>query len=127
MANMTMFPARSRDPETCFLFGTVLVGTTGAVTSQTSNGFTVAITATTGEYTVTLDDPFPELLYADVCALAATDEFSMWSIDASAISTTGIVTIRHANQSTATHVAAWPASGNSFKIMIVCKNSTVSP
>ena len=127
MANMTMFPARARDNETCFLFGTVTVGSTGAVSSQTSNGFTVAITGTTGEYTVTLADPFPELLFVGVQSIAATDEFSLWSVDSHAVSTTGVITIRHSSQSTATQTAAWPTSGNKFQVMVVAKNSSVAP
>lgn len=127
MGNAMVWPAKSRDPETQFFFGTVAVGSSGAVSSQTSNGFTIAITGTTGEYTITMDDPYPELLFVGITPIAATEEVSTWRVDSHAISSTGVITIGHTSQSTATQVAAWPSSGNSYQVMVVVKNSSVTP
>lgn len=57
------------------LFGTVVLGSSGAVSSVTGcKGFTVAKTATeTGRYTVTLQDSFNQLLNVGVNIIGAAD------------------------------------------------------
>lgn len=59
------------------LFGKVVLGASGAISSQTGAklaGFTVEKTATkTGRYTLTLDKNYNELLYGHVTVVGADD------------------------------------------------------
>lgn len=62
----------SKDREVEFLFGTITVGSSGAVASQDCNGFSVAKESADGTYTVTLDSAVSRFLYADAALEIAT-------------------------------------------------------
>jgi len=56
------------------LYGQVVLGSTGAISSQTSDGFSVAKTGgEVGRYTVTLNDVYNKLLGVSCNVVGATD------------------------------------------------------
>jgi hypothetical protein len=67
MANRTTFPAAALDRKVVSLFGKVVFGAAGIVGSTDCLGFAVTkVAATTGIYRCTLEDDWPQLLFADM-------------------------------------------------------------
>lgn len=123
MADRNFNPAQALDKEVKFLFGTVLLGASGAVSSQTSLGFTVSKPAGTGIYRVTLADTYPEVLWfgATVVGLSAVDAF--YQQQTAFVVATKIIDYQYMSGGS----AANGVSGDYQQIMIVLKNSTVLP
>ena len=69
MANKTFYDVQAANPEVKIICGTFKPNTGSAIdnTANVGAGWTVARTGT-GQYTVTLDDPYPGLLSAQVTA-----------------------------------------------------------
>ncbi len=127
MTEKGYFDVRGGKPELVIVTATVVVGAAGAVSSQTNSDLvTVAKSGTTGEYTCTLHKYFPKAEFITAQSLAATAELSVWDVDSETVATNGIFTVRHSAESAGTIAAAWPASGNSFKILAILKNTSVS-
>ncbi len=125
MANRTFYPVQALDKEAKHLFGIVTFGASGAVSSQTSYGFTVTKPTGTGLYRITLADKYPELL--GVFLTKETDDAtsdSQWQAKTSSM-TDGTIDINCALSSTGAEADA--TSGDKLHIMVVLKNSTVGP
>lgn len=74
MANRTWKDSKVLEQGVVKLFGTLVIGSTGAITSQSCKGFSVAKTASeTGRYTVTLEDKYNGFLGANVTLEGAAD------------------------------------------------------
>ena len=60
MANRNFYPSRgSLSREIVKLYGSATIGASGAISSQSCKGFTIALTAAeAGRYTITLDDAY---------------------------------------------------------------------
>lgn len=84
MANRTFHPNQgSLEINVVHLYGTITVGSSGAVASSTGKGIaSVTKESADGQYTVALQDSYNALLYANIQTLHSTD---------SAASTVGIV------------------------------------
>lgn len=123
MASRDFVNTQALDKEVKFLFGTVLLGASGAVSSQTSLGFTVSKPAGTGIYRVTLEDFYPELLFFGVTVLgiAAVDSFYQQQTAFSA--TSKVIDYQYMSGGS----AANGVSGDSQQLMLVLKNSSVLP
>ena len=113
------------------LFGSVVIGSTGAISSQSNLGFSVAKTATeTGRYTVTLEDSYNALLNCSVISLVATDAavgatngFIPVLRNVSVADSTPTFDIQFTD---AAGADADPASGYQFYIEITLRNSSVA-
>lgn len=74
MANRLGKPPRALEGEVWSLYGSVVTGTSGAITSQSCKGFTVAKTAgETGRYTVTLGEVWTDLLSCTAVIIGTAD------------------------------------------------------
>jgi hypothetical protein len=121
MANRTFYPVQALDREVKWLFGEVTIGAAGAVTSETSHGFSTARTGT-GLYTITLQDAYPELLASSAIVLKSSLANAFFELVSRDPATKSAV-LRHV----AVGVAADPASGDKFQVMLALKNSNTSP
>lgn len=113
---------RARDVGVTALYGEVLIGASGVVTSQTSLGFTVAYGGSAGNYTITLDRPYPELLYPQFITLNAARvnaNIQLATRDMAART----LTIFYSIALVGTH----PANGSTIYIALTLKDSTVGP
>ncbi len=130
MANRSFHkPLGSLEIDVVSLFGTITIGSSGAVSSSTGKGIASVALSGTGGYIVTLQDAYNALLFADLNTLHSTD---------SAASTVGIGSrINAADVSSAKTVTfqmyalddgadANPASGAVLYVMIVLRNSSVT-
>ena len=106
------------------LFGAVTIGAAGAITSQTSLGFTVAYDGAAGKYTATLDRPFPELLFASAVPSLSTATECVLQLGAIDMDNAAR-TVKFIN--TTSGVATALASGTVLYIQLVLKDSTVGP
>lgn len=75
MANRSFRPIRgSLSREVVKLYGNVTVGSSGAVSSSSAKGFSVALTASeAGRYTITLEDSYNAFLGCNVTVVQADD------------------------------------------------------
>lgn len=75
MANRNFYPGpKSLSRETITLHGSVVIGASGAISSQDCKGFSVVKTAAeTGRYTVTLEDVYTAFLGCCVTIQGVTD------------------------------------------------------
>jgi len=113
------------------LFGSVTIGTSGAIDASSCKGFSIVKTGgETGRYTVTLNDKYSELKICNVVSVGPADAALT---DASGI----IVSLRNIAVDSAktfdiqfsrntTLADTNPTSGIIFKIQIVLKNSSQS-
>ncbi len=110
------------DKEVKALFGKVVFGAVGAVSSQTSYGFTVTRTGT-GAYTITLADKYKELLAPRFTIGHATEVDTQVQLvtDLSAAGT--VITVLHKSGG----AAADPASGSFLFIALMLKNTNQTP
>lgn len=128
MGEKTYFQPRAGRSEMVIITATVTVGNSGAVSSQTNGDLvTIAKSGTTGEYTCTLHKSFDSLEYVDASSIAATAELSVWDVDSETVATNGVFTVRHSAEGAGTLAAAWPTSGNKFKVLAIVRNSSVAP
>ena len=114
----------ANDVEVTSLYGAVTIGAAGAITSQTSLGFTVAYDGSAGKYTATLDRPFPELLFASAVPSLATATECVLQLGAIDMANSAR-TVKFIN--TTSGVAAELASGTILYLMLVLKDSTCTP
>jgi hypothetical protein len=123
MANRNFSGVQSLDREVKLLFGYVVFGASGAVSSVDALGFTVTkVAATTGRYTITLEDKYNALVgiaFAPYNAGTAAGE--QWEVRTNLTSSTTI-TIEHVSDAGA---AADAASGNGVYITLALRNSAV--
>ena len=113
----------ANDVEVTTLYGAVTIGGSGAVSSQTSLGFTVTRDSA-GAYTCTLDRPFPELLFASAVPSLATATECVLQLGAIDMANSAR-TVKFIN--TTSGVAAELASGTVLYICLVLKDSTCTP
>lgn len=75
MANRSFYPDRgSLSREIVKLYGTMTIGATGAVSSSSAKGFSIAKTAAeTGRYTITLEDAYNAFRGCNVSVVGADD------------------------------------------------------
>lgn len=126
MASRVFYPpAGSLEREVVVLSGKIVFGASGAVTSETLKGATIAKrAASTGLYDITLDDKYPALLgfHVNYGSAAATDRVAVPVTEA--VSTTKIVTFR-IDQLDGSVAAADAASGDYAWVTLILKNTTI--
>lgn len=121
MADRNMKPVRALDYGVSIIAGSATVATgTGGVTASNVLGATVA-RSTTGTFTVTMQDAFPELLGAHISVSKATAQDLVPQIT----SLSGkVLTFKLLTGTTATDVTSEAAT---LYITLVFKNSTIAP
>ena len=124
MANRTFHPVQSLDREVKLLFGYVLFGASGAVTSVDALGFTVTkVAATTGRYTITLSDKYSSLLGIHFALYnAGTAKGEQWEVR-TLLTGGNTITVEHVNDAGA---AADVASGDGTFFTLVLRNTAVA-
>lgn len=135
MANRTFQPASSIDRQTVTLYGHWVIGASGAITAEDSNGFSSARTGT-GAYTITLSDTYPQsgadyvskgtktspLLYINCVVLdAGTRVFQRMSLISQTVHVDGKINIIFDSSA---NTPADPNNGSTIRFMIVLKNSS---
>jgi len=102
-------------PGVLTLEGTFAIGSTGAITKSSGDGFTIARTGT-GAYTITLDEKFVSLMGVQYLLIDATlGQYSQFATLTDAVASTKTITFV-AHQA---GVATDPSSGAVLKIIIV--------
>ena len=127
MANRNFKPgAMTIEKGTIKLYGRVVIGTTGAIASQVSRGFLVALTTSPGIYTITLEDKYTDLygLVVNVTDAVAAGEGKFAQITAEDVS--GAKTIEFTMVASDDGLAANVASGGILSLEITLKNSSVA-
>lgn len=119
------------NPKVVKLFGSVTVGSSGAISSQSCKGFSVALTdSETGRYTVTLADTYNAFLGCQVTPVVATD--AAIGTSAGFIATVRNVSVADSTPtfdiqfSDAAGADADPASGVVFYLEISLQNSSIT-
>lgn len=110
---------RTTNPFTVCVEGNVLIGSTGAVSTQHGKGFTVTRTGT-GAYTIALvaQNGVYDILNANVSVIHSTSrKVQLLAIDASA----GTLTVQVTDNADS---AADPASGARLQLSFVAQNKT---
>lgn len=128
MANRMFYPLRgSLSREVVRLYGSVTIGTSGAIASQSCKGFSVAQTdSEDGRYTVTLDDPYNGFLGCNLTIEAADDAAvpvvyaGVRNVDVSAGSKTFDVQVTGID--TGAFADTDPASGDVLHLEIILQN-----
>lgn len=122
MANRLLSDAYALDKSVVTLAGPCTVGIASAgVTANNILGATLSRTAT-GAFTITFDDVWPELLYADVKILKATAQDLTVQFVALSLSSKTL-TFKTLTGATATDML----EAGTFFIKLVFKNSTIAP
>lgn len=111
------------------LYGTITIGSTGAVSASSGKGISAVVRNSAGQYKVTLTDTYSSFLWANAVVLntADSDPTSVGvtnRVKAQAVtSATPTVTFQFYN--VATGAAADPASGAVIYVALKLKNSSV--
>lgn len=92
MANRLFDSTQALEKQVKFIGGIISIAADASVSGKTGLGYSVAKTGT-GEYTVTLEDAYPELLCAQVTLEAATAVDLVAQVKATTVSTTKTVVI----------------------------------
>jgi len=110
------------------LYGRIVVGASGAITSQDCRGFSAALNASPGVYDVTLDDSYPALrmLNVNVIDAVAAGEGKIAQVISEAVSTADNGILSFTVVATDDGLAADVASGGIILIEIILKNSSVT-
>lgn len=103
------------------LAGTVTWGASSAVASQNFKGGTFA-KSNTGIWTLTLDGIYNAIVAVFLTPLAATYA-DLTSEIKSSVASTGVITLHQGAAGTAGH----PTSGDSLHVVVLCRESSVSP
>lgn len=128
MASKIFWDTQSGEREAKFLFGNFTITANGAVDAEDSNDFSLKLTGD-GEYTATLNDRYNKLLFADAKLLDATNKahMSITSEDVDAATPVVVFTSFKDNAVTGIPAAVDLATGDKLFVMIVVKNSNVTP
>lgn len=132
MANrMFQQPAGSLEVGCVTLYGTITIGSTGAVSASTGKGITSVTRNSAGKYTVLLNDTYNSLLFADAKILHSTlSDASTVGIYANifsqAVATAAAPTVIFQFVALDDGAAADPASGAVIYYKIEVKNSSVA-
>lgn len=118
------------------LYGQVTFGSSGAISSQSCVGFSVAQTdSETGRYTVTLEDSYPKLLFCDVVLEGAADAaytqdaglgYLLRNVDVTSSKTFDIQLVDGGTVGSASQSDADPEDGAVAYIAIKLKNSELT-
>lgn len=74
MADRMFHPlAGALEQKTVHLYGTITIGSTGAVSASSGKGIASIVRSDVGKYTITLSDAYNSLLWADAVVLDDTD------------------------------------------------------
>ena len=122
MADRTFNNVQALDKKVVWLHGVINLSAAAAVSSSTILGASVAKT-TTGTYTITLADKYPELLAVHAQFGAATAVDQACQIGAVDVASAGTIVIRTQVAATATDVSA----AAQIYVSICLKNSTIEP
>lgn len=131
MANKSWIPpSGSLEVNVCELFGRLVIGAAGAVTSNTGKGIgTIVKESSAGQYTIPLSEPYNSLLHASFTLVSTTDgaqtvgtAFRLNSEDVDHV-TAPVLTLQCSD--TATGADANLTSGDVVLIRITLKNSSV--
>jgi len=122
MASRIFGPLQALDKEIKILSGLVSIHTDASILSQTLLGGTFSKTGT-GEYTLTLQDTYPELLACLVSVEAAVAVDLVAQVKSQTVSTTKLVVINLNTAATPTN----PSAACKIHVTLVLKNSTIQP
>ena len=125
MANRNFKPgAMAIEKGLICLYGRVVVGASGAITSQDTRGFEVSLSASPGVYDVTLEDGYNDLrmVTTNVIGAVAVGEGKMAQVTTDLSAKVFEITFYATDDGAAADVG----SGKTFLIEITLKNSTVT-
>lgn len=122
MADRIFGPIQALDKEVKVLSGILSIAADASVSSQTFLGGTWTKTGT-GEYTLTLQDVYPELLACLVSVEAATAVDLVAQLKSQTVSSTKLVVVNLNAGATPTN----PSAVCKLHCALVLKNSTIAP
>lgn len=123
-------PMGSLEVNVVEFFGSITIGSSGAVAStDLTKGITSITYSTTGKYTVLLDSAYNKLLWANVSMLHSTDSSpatvgTFFRVNSEAVGTTGAIVFQAFTGDDGAD--AEPASGAILYFNVKCRNSDVS-
>jgi hypothetical protein len=123
MANRTFNPPRALEKELVTLVGKVAIGADAAVGTKVGRGFSVAKTAT-GEYTVTLQDKYAELLGASFSVEGSGTIVVLPELKSEAVAASGSLIVKTTTKSTG--ATADTAVAFTLRITLHLRNSSVA-
>lgn len=123
MASRNFTKLQALEKEVKVIYVIASIGASGAPTLDTTNSKGVASIARTaaGDYTITLEDKYQALMYADAQLQVAADEDLVIHIDSETVASTKTVKITCLAATTATD----PSNGSKLRVMLHLKNTTV--
>jgi hypothetical protein len=110
-------------PGVVIVAGRVVIGSTGAVGTQTGLGFTVARSGV-GLYTITVspaDSGVPAILYSQIDVVFATANNTQTVKQLTQVASTGVVTVQCNDAGTVDTAAELP-SGSILQVLLLIKN-----
>jgi len=122
MANRTFNPPRALEKELVTLVGKVAIGSDAAVGAKVGRGFSIAKTAT-GEYTVTLQDKYMQLLGASFSVEGSGTIVTVPELKSEAVASSGSLIIKTVTRSTG--ATADTAVAFTLRIALHLRNSSV--
>ncbi len=121
MANRKFEKVQALEKEIKNLYLEVAIGATGAPTLSRGTGAASIARDSAGKYTITLQDKYMRLMWADVVQLETDMEDLTWQLLSETVATDKTVVI----QAHAAAVATDPTSGSKLLIKLELKNSSV--
>lgn len=120
MANRNYNKYQALEKEIKAIYLEVAIGATGAPTLTKGLGVTSIARSAAGKYTVTLDDKYTRLMFANVIQENATEQDLTFQIDDETVATTKLFKFICKTAATATD----PSSGSKLYIKLELKNTS---